>query len=136
MKDTVAIYKSPYSFRDSAEYQCIVIVSSKKGSIEDIKIRISNFNQEYFSLSELNVSNVLMDMEHQVISIKQFPSSAKAKDYYDLLNQDSKVFQDISPEEYQVYPISTENFTILYQQKKTDEYKKFFTDNFLQKKDQ
>jgi hypothetical protein len=105
-------------------------------NIDDIKIRVSNFNQEYFSLSELNVSNVLMDMEHQVISIKHFLSSAKAKDYYDLINQDSKVFKDIAPEEYQVYPISSENFAILYQQKKTEEYKLFFTEKFINKKDQ
>jgi len=136
LKDTVIANKSPYTFLDSAEYQCIVIVSTKKVNVEDIKIRISNFNQEYFSLSGLTISNVMMDMERQVISVKNFPASGKAKDYYDLINQDSKVFQDLTTAEYQVFPISTENFAILYQQKKIEEYKTFFAENFLKKKDE
>jgi tetratricopeptide (TPR) repeat protein len=132
-KDTVAAYKSPYIFQDSTEYQCVVILSSKKTDIEDMKVRISNFNQEYFSQAGLTINNMMIDMEHQVISINLFPSPSKAKDYYDLLNQDSKVFQGLTPEEYQVYPISSTNLAILYQQKKTEEYKQFFIENFLKK---
>jgi len=135
LKDTVK-YISPYAFKDSAEHQCIIIIPGKSININDFKIRVSNFNAEYFRLSELMVSNVLMDMEHQIVSIKHFPVAAKAKDYYDLINQDSKVFKDIPPEEYQIFPISTDNFSIFYQEKKPDEYKKFFTENYLKKKDE
>jgi tetratricopeptide (TPR) repeat protein len=134
-KDTVPVYKSPFTFKDSAEHQCIIIVPAKKLDMNEFKIRVSNFNQEYFSLSDLIVSDVMMDMEHKIVSIKKFPSAAKAKDYYDLINQDSKVFKDISTEEYELYPITTENFTVLYQQKKLEEYKKFFTENYLRKKE-
>ncbi|MEK6614666.1 MAG: tetratricopeptide repeat protein [Bacteroidota bacterium] len=135
LKDTVK-YISPYTFKDSAEHQCIIIISLKKININDFKIRISNFNAEYFRLSEFTISDVLMDMEHQIVSIKSFPVSSKAKDYFDLINQDSKVFRDISPEEYQIFPITTDNFSVFYQEKKTEEYKRFFTENYLKKKEE
>jgi len=135
LKDTVK-YISPYTFQDSAEHQCIIIISPKKVNINDFKIRISNFNTEYFRLSELTISNVMLDMEHQIVVIKSFPAAENAKDYYDLINQDSKVFKDIPPEEYQLFPISNDNFPVFYNEKKTEEYKTFFTDNYLKKKDE
>lgn len=133
LKDTVP--KSPYTFRDSAEHQCIIIINAKKLNINDFKLRVSNFNLEYFSLSELVVSNILMDPDHHIVNIGKFALASKAKDYYDLLNQDAKVFRDIDIKEYQVFPISSENYNVFYQFKKTDEYKKFFTDNYLKKKE-
>ena len=136
LKDTVPAYKSPFTFKDSTEHQCIIIVSAKKVNINDFKTRVANFNQEYFSLSELTVSNVLMDMEHQVVSIKSFPASAKAKDYFDLINQDSKVFQSMIPADYEIFAISTGNFQVYYKDKKTEEYRKFFTENYLKKKNE
>ncbi len=133
LKDTVK-YISPYTFKDSTEHQCMIILSAKKVNINDFKTRVSNFNAEYFRLSDITISNVLMDMEHQIVSVKGFPTAAKAKDYYDLINQDSKVFSDILPEEYQVYPISSDNFSVFYKAKKIEEYKRFFTDHYLKSK--
>ena len=123
--------KSPYTFRDSAEHQCIIIINAKKLDINDFKLRVSNFNLEYFSLSDLLVSNVLMDPDHHIVNIGKFPLAAKAKDYYDLINQDAKVFKDIEVKDYQVFPISTDNYNVLYQTKKIEEYKKFFKEFFI-----
>ena len=134
--DTVPVYKSPYTFSDSAQHECIILLNAKKINIEEFKIRISDFNQEYFSNSDLEVSNMLIDMEHQIVTVKTFPLASKAKDYYDLLNQDAKVFNNITPEEYEIFPITMDNFTVLYRTKKTDEYKTFFTENYLKKKEQ
>lgn len=134
LKDTL-VYRSPFTFKDSAEHQCIIVISAKKLNINEFKLRVANFNQEYFSLSELHVSNVLMDLDHHIVSVKSFQLASKAKDYYDLINQDGKVFKDINPNEYQLFPISTDNYTIFYQQKKMEEYKKFFAENYLKKKE-
>lgn len=135
LKDTVK-YVSPYTFKDSTEHQCIIIIPSNKININDFKIRISNFNTEYFRLSDLSISNMMLDMEYQIVTIKSFPVAAKAKDYYDFINQDAKVFKDIPPEEYQIFPISNDNFPVFYNEKKTEEYKKFFTENYLNKKEE
>lgn len=129
LKDT-AVYRSPFTFKDSTEHECIIIISSKKLNINEFKARIAVFNQEYFSLSDIRVSNVLMDQERHLVIIKSFSTAAKAKDYYDLINQDSKVFKDIEPREYQLYPISTDNFAIFYKDKKMDEYNRFFTEHY------
>lgn len=135
LKDTVK-YISPYSFNDSTDHYCIIILSSKKLNINDFKVRVSNFNQEYFRLAELNVSNVLLDMLNQVVVVKSFAGAAKAKDYHDLINQDSKVFKDIPPADYKVFPISADNYTVFYKLKNVTEYEKFFVDNYKKKQEQ
>jgi hypothetical protein len=52
-----------------------------------------------------------------------------------MINQDAKVFKDVSTEDYQIFPISAENFTVFYQLKKPEEYKKFFRENYIKKKE-
>lgn len=135
LKDTVVL-KPTYFFKDSTEHYCIIILKGKKMNINDFKTRVSNFNSEYFRLSDLSISSVMVNMESQIVYVKSFPVASKAKDYYDLMNQDSKVFKDILVSEYKVFPISSENFTILYKEKKFEEYQHFFTNNYLKKKEE
>jgi len=135
LKDTVVI-KPSFFFKDTTEHYCIIILKGKKINVNDMKARISNFNSEYFRLSDLSITSVMMDVETQVVYVKSFSVASKAKDYFDIINQDSKVFMDILISEYKVFPISSENFTVLYKEKKMDEYQIFFTDNYLKKKDE
>jgi tetratricopeptide (TPR) repeat protein len=137
-KDTAAIYKSPYTFKDSSEHQCMIIVSAKQVNINDFMVKITNFNNEYYRLSDLTISNLLLDMDHQLFMVKKFPLSGKAKDYYDFINQDSVVFKGLSTKDYQIFPISTENFATFYKdkkEKKIDEYRNFFLDHYFKKKE-
>jgi hypothetical protein len=114
----------------------MIIISAKKVNVNDFQVKVSNFNEEYYRLSELTVSNLLMDMDHQIFMVKSFPVSGKAKDYYDFINQDSVVFKGISPQDYQIFPISTDNFSVFYKGKKNiEEYRNFFLDNYFRKKE-
>ena len=133
LKDTVT-YKSPYTFKDSTEHQCIIIFSSNEVNIDDFKNRVSDFNAEYFRASALNVNNLLLDLEHPLVSINSFFSSSKAKDYYDLINQNRNIFSGVPHKDYHVFPISLENFAIFYSNKNIEEYKKFFQEHYLKSK--
>lgn len=132
-KDTVQRI-SLYTFDDTVEHYCIIILSAKKININDFKARVSNFNQEYFRNINLNVSSVLFDMLNQIVVIKSFATSFKAKDYYDLINQDNKVFKDILPTDYKVFPISADNYAVFYKHKNMREYEEFFVENYKKKK--
>ena len=78
----------------------------------------------------------MMDPDHQIFLVKTFPTSGKAKDYYDLINQDSIVFKGMTPQDYQLLPISEDNFSVFYsKEKKIDEYRNFFLDNYIRKKE-
>lgn len=120
--DTV---KQVYTFNDTAKYLCMIVYNSTTVSIEDMKVKISNFNSEYFRNSDLSINNTIMDTTN-IVYVTFFESAAKAKDYHDLLNQDSKVFSDIPPGQYTILPISKENFPILFKEKNLDGYKKFY----------
>ncbi len=134
LKDTVK-YISPYTYNDSVPHQCMIILSAKKISINEFKARVSNFNNEYFRLSGLTVSDVLMNMENRLVSVVTFPNAAKAKDYFDLINQDAKVFKDLEPKDYTVYPISSDNYSVFYREKDINVYRKFYAENYLKKKE-
>jgi hypothetical protein len=134
LKDTVT-YVSPYTFNDSAEHYCIIILSAKNITINDFKVRVSNFNEEYFRLNPLNVSSVLLDMLRQIVIVKSFTGASQARDYCDLINQDNKVFKDMLPSDYKVFPISANNYAVFYKQKDVEKYEKFFTENYRKKQE-
>jgi len=130
-KDTV---QPLFSFKDSAEHQCIIVLDAKKLDVDDFKKRVSNFNADYFNSSNLDISNIMMGTETHIIIIKSFVTSTKAKDYFDLIDQDAKVFKGIARKEYEIFPITPDNFSIFYKEKKMAEYKSFFEQYYLAKR--
>lgn len=130
-KSIVAVPVSPFVYHDSAQHQCIVILPGNSFNMDDFKSRILNFNSEFFHNADLSISDMVFDKANKIIIIEPFTLASKAKDYYDLLNQDSKVFKDIPIDSYKVFPISMDNFTILIKDKNIDEYNKFFISNFV-----
>ncbi len=136
MKKDSLIPASPYQFKDSAEHQCVIVLSGKKVAANDMKIRISNFNLEYFRLVELNVSDLILDSNRTIITVKTFPASKAARDYADFINQDSKIFEGHTVADYKVFAISVDNFQVFYNEKNVSDYLKFYSEYYINKKDQ
>lgn len=124
--DSVA---SLYKFKPDAKHSCVLIFPQSEG-VNKIKIAISDFNNKFFSLAKLNVSDVLLDNKNQMISIKYFDEISSAMNYYKAFKSDNELLKEFNSKGYILFVISYENFAVFFNQKKVDDYLAFFTKNY------
>ena len=122
-----------FSYDQDAEHYVMIVIPNDKQNFNDFKIRLSNFNTQYFPNANLSIYNVLLGMEYQVYTIRSFENSQKAMDYYQLIVSDGDVFRGIDPSKTVVVAITPDNYTTFYKKKKKAEYEKFFKENYLKK---
>ncbi|MCW3083166.1 MAG: tol-pal system protein YbgF [Bacteroidetes bacterium] len=128
-KDTVV--KAKFVFNETGEYYWVTIVENGKGDINKFKTGLSDLNEQSFSLQDLTINSVFLDITHQLISVKTFDGKSKAMDYYNFMKGSSAlVFKDLLPGTYQSFIISAENYPAFYKDKNVQEYQTFFTQNF------
>lgn len=130
LPDTTAA-KPKFVFSEKGEYYWVAIVQNGKGDLNKFKTALSDLNSGSFSTDDLHISNVFLDITHQLVTVKTFDGKEKAMNYYDFMKDKSKhAFDDLEPGSYQIIVISAENYTTFYKEKNIQEYEEFFTKNF------
>ncbi len=122
--------KSKFIFKEEGDYYWVTIVQSGKGDITKFKTKLSDINAKSFSTEELTISSVFLDINHQLISVKNFEGKTQAMQYYNFFKGNVEAFKDLEPGTYQSFIISAENYIIFYKDKNIQEYQQFFTQNF------
>lgn len=124
---------APYVYKDKGTHRYVVVVSQDDFKLNDFKVKLSNFNQEFFGLISLSVKTSLLGPKKHLIYVQTFVDQAKAMDYYETIKQNQAVFEGIDKANYKHFVISSANFPIFYQFKDVDEYLQFFQKNYLKK---
>lgn len=124
---------APYKYKDKGTHRYVVIVSQDDFKLNEFKVKLSNFNQEFFALINLNVKTSLLGPKQHLVYVEIFVDEAKAMDYYETIKQSQAVFEGLEKANYQHFVISSANFPIFYQFKDVDEYLTFFQENYLKK---
>jgi tetratricopeptide (TPR) repeat protein len=127
---TAAPGKPKFVFNEKGEYYWITIVENGKGDINKFKTTVSDLNSQSFSTEELHISNVFLNANLQLVTVKTFDGKEKAMNYYNFMKENKNAFKDLLPGTYQTIVISADNYTIFYKEKNIDEYKQFFSQNF------
>lgn len=128
--DTAKKEKPKFIFKETGEYYWVAIIENGKGDINKFKIKLSDANSESFSMEDLTISSVFLDINHQLISVKTFDGKDKAMNYYSFYKDNKTVFSDLEAGTYQSFIISAENYSIFYKDKNVEEYQQFFSQNF------
>lgn len=121
--------KSTYIYEAEVEHFFILVFTSKMGSVNDAKAKISNFNMTNFSAEELKITNNFLNTEDQMILVKRFPNRDKAMNYYQAFN-----LSDMLPglaKKCDYFVITNKNYASFYIEKKVEDYKAFFEKNYL-----
>lgn len=129
-KDSLPQEKEIYKLQPNAEHFIVIVASNKKVNIGQLKTKLSDFNTEFYSTAVLNIGQVGLDAEIQVVSIKSFLNADKAIEYYATLKNNAEVFKNVAPENYSLFAISTENYTVFYKDKNVEKYMKFFKEKY------
>lgn len=121
--------KKVYIYDPNAEHFFIYLFPNGKGSINEAKNNISDFNSHYFSLKQYNITNNFLDTENQLIIVKPFDNKDKAMEYYIAFKNDKIKLKDLN-NNADYYIISAANYANFFLEKKPEDYKIFFEDNY------
>ncbi len=132
---TDTVQRPLYNYNKDAAFIVAVLVTDPKANIDKLKIAISDFNSQSYSLDMLNIASLVWNTndESQVITVKSFLGTQKATGYYNDLKENKTVFKGLNAADYKIFFISSENYSVLYKEKKLDDYLKFFTENYFKK---
>ena len=117
---------SMFKYEPNALHLVIIVINSTDVEVNPLKVRISDFKQKYFRLVRLNIKSLMLDNQRSVITIGNFEGESAAYDFYTALLNDDYVLSGMAVQEYEIYPITVNNYPILYRDKNVKAYREFF----------
>jgi len=113
-----------------SKHYYVVVVESEKTSANSIMFKISNFNIDYFSVLDFNVSSVISTADFQLITVKDFKNKQQALNYYESILNVNEVFDGVDESTFRHFVISIDNFKTFFSDKRVGPYLKFFNENY------
>lgn len=106
-----------------------------KISVSDTKIAIAEFNNQFFKLDNLKMSNLVFDpaKNHSLILIRSFATKEKAMEYYSSVERNKPKFLPENAK-FKAYPITQKNYREVIKARTLDTYQPFFEEFYLNKK--
>lgn len=127
--------KDTFSLDLNVEHYVIAIYPDDAAVANGFKSNLGDYNNNFYSNSDLSMSSSLFGSAEQITTIKTFKNAQSALEYIDKLLNDKTVFSGkIKPELFSIMAISLDNLPRLYKKKRGSYYKPFFDDHYkLQK---
>lgn len=113
-------------------FAVIVPVSSRKAN--EVKIRTSDFNKEFFNSQRLRVTSNLINRQNEIVLIKSFKDQETAVNYFSVYTGNREILIDVNSGGYEMFVISSTNYIELFKNKDIEGYLNFFNDNYLSEK--
>ncbi|MBP7497730.1 MAG: tetratricopeptide repeat protein [Bacteroidales bacterium] len=124
--------KTPeYSPEPETIHFYILIADVKSVNIKDVKIAISDFNLEQYSLEKFNVNSSFLGSDLHIITVSNFENKEKAMKYFNHIKSDPDFKADMENITYQHFIISANNYTLLFKNRDVEKYNIFFEENYL-----
>jgi tetratricopeptide (TPR) repeat protein len=120
---------SPYVYEPNIQHFVMMVCNSKLVRVEPLKVRISDFNKKEHRTKSYNISTVILDESHTIVTIGNFDNEKTATDYITSMFLTDYVFGGIDKTSYTITPISVKNYPVYYQSKDLDEYIQFIESN-------
>ena len=112
----------------------VVIVFNNDVVLNDAKIIVSDYNEKYHKPQKLRMNNIYLgegEGKKPVIAIRRYTDKKDAMEYYSTIQKNKKDFLDEGKYQYDVLPISQDNYRELLKSKTLDDYRAFFEKNYL-----
>ncbi len=122
---------SPYKFNPKALHLFIIVIEVKNTDMNDLKAKLSDFNNEFFSLNKLSISSIFFDNKNQMITISNFKSKEEGITYFNAFNNNDQLKAYLQPSKYSAFLVTTSNYSTFYKRKNIEEYQAFFKEHYL-----
>lgn len=121
----------PYSFKaDTVQYFVIAFAAGSLLS-DELKNKISDYNNKFYSTSNLQISESFIGTEKQFIMVRPFANAGDGKNYMTGITQSPDIFESIEITMLQIFLITPNNMLLLIQSKDAAAYEEFYKKNYL-----
>lgn len=119
--------KSLYTFDDKVKQWVIVFVGEGESS-NAAKIKVSDFNREYYSKNKLSVSSKIYGDDQSIVLIQEFNTDIEASSYVKTFKNTRKYLFEL--QKAKILVISQENLIKLFETQKLKEYEDFYNEHY------
>jgi len=113
----------------------ILIVFNEDISLNESKVKVSNYHLQYHKLDRLRVTNIYLGTDAEtrlpILVVRRFKDKNEAMNYYNGIQRNQQDFIDSSVD-YQIYAVSQNNYREILRSKSLNGYGDFFSQNYLQ----
>jgi hypothetical protein len=95
-------------------------------NLNDFKVKLSDFNNQYFSLKNLQMASRILGTNYQVITLQQFSNKKEGMDFMMAIDSDDELFADMNMDITDVFIISAGNYQLLMKEGNVSEYVDFY----------
>jgi hypothetical protein len=116
---------------NAPHFYVIVVPNVKKIDVNRLSFNVSNFNIDFFGMSNYNVSAIMLNKDFHMITIKSFENKAQGMNYYRTIKDNADIFKDMEQNEFRQFVISADNFAAMFKDQDVTKYFQFFTKKYL-----
>jgi tetratricopeptide (TPR) repeat protein len=123
---TKTLTSSAVSYKKPAGEHLFIVIVPKKSNLNQLKFNLVSFNVDAFINIDLSVYNQPLNEFFELIRVEKFKDSKQAMEYFQTAIRKEGLFNPLKANEYTLFVISTENFTLFTVDKSLADYLKFF----------
>jgi outer membrane protein assembly factor BamD (BamD/ComL family)/spore coat polysaccharide biosynthesis protein SpsF (cytidylyltransferase family) len=116
---------------NALHFVVVYVINQDDISVQDTKIALAKFNNQYFQLDNLKTANLVFDpsKNHSLVLVRSFTTKEKAMKYYETALRHPTDFLPANAI-FEVYPITQKNYREVIKARTLDTYKVFFEENY------
>ncbi len=123
-----------YKAEDEDLHYVLIVFKDPNVDLNAVKVGVSDFNEKYFKLDRLRISNIYLGETAEnrlpILVLRRFKNKTESMKYYNGTKQNSRDFIDSSVE-FEVFPVTQNNYREVIKEKSVDNYRVFFEANYL-----
>ena len=119
-----------FSLAPDSAHHYVLLIKNKKTKVNEVKVSISNFDTEFFSLLDLKIESRFLNDTLQMIVVKGFKTQEAATTYFNAIKGDKNALALLGPTDFVQYIITEPNLIVVQQQKSFANYDVFFKEKY------
>jgi len=112
----------------------IIAFKDKNVSLTDAKVQVSDYNEKYHKLDRIRISNIYLgttaDDRVPILVLRRFKNKQEAMKYYNGVQRNKGEFIE-GDVEFELFPVTQNNYREILKQRKIDGYRLFFNEYYL-----
>jgi tetratricopeptide (TPR) repeat protein len=123
-----------FTQEDDKLHYTIIAFKDKEVSLTDAKVQVSDYNEKYHKLDRIRISNIYLgttaDDRIPILVLRRFKNKQDAMKYYNGVQRNKSEFVD-GGVEFELFPVTQNNYREILKQRKIDGYRLFFQQYYL-----
>jgi tetratricopeptide (TPR) repeat protein len=119
--------KSTFNYDNKAKLKVIVMLDKETNS-NSAKVRIVDFNREFFSRKRINVASSAYSSDQSMVILSDFENESAASEYIRVYKQTRKHLLNL--QNATIMMVTDENLKVVIQQQKLKEYETFYEEYY------